>query len=51
MKFNIQARDVKFFILGIFAFFIFSVIYDWKDNVASFKDGYAKGEQANFIIK
>ncbi|WP_198012043.1 hypothetical protein [Gillisia sp. CAL575] len=51
MKFNIKVRDVKFFILGIFAFFIFSVIYDWKDNVKSFREGFAKGEQANFITR
>lgn len=43
MKFNITRRDFKFFILGILAAFTFSVIYDWEDNVASFKKGYEDG--------
>jgi len=43
MKFNIKSRDVKFFALGAFAFFIFSVIYDWDDNVRAFKDGFEAG--------
>ena len=40
MRFNITSRDFKFFILGIFAAFIFSVIYDWEGNMESFKKGY-----------
>ena len=46
MKFNLKSRDVKFFILGILAAFIFATIYDWEDNVKSFKEGYEDGRQA-----
>ena len=47
MKFNITRRDFKFFILGVFAAFIFSVVYDWEDNVKAFKNGYEDGRSAN----
>ena len=45
MKLNIKPRDVKFFILGILAAFIFAFIYDWDDNVKSFKEGYEDGRK------
>jgi len=45
MKLNIKTRDVKFFILGILAAFIFALIYDWDDNVKSFKEGYEDRRQ------
>lgn len=47
MKFNIKTRDVKFFILGILAAFIFATIYDWDDTVKSFEEGYENGRQLN----
>lgn len=40
MKLNITSRDIKFFILGILGAFIFITIYDWEENVESFKKGY-----------
>jgi hypothetical protein len=43
MKFNITSRDIKFFILGILGAFIFITIYDWEENVESFKKGYEDG--------
>ncbi len=43
MKLNIKSRDIKFFILGILGAFIFITIYDWEDNVESFKKGYEAG--------
>jgi hypothetical protein len=43
MKFKIKGRDIKFFILGVFAAFIFSMIYDWQDNVKAFKNGFEDG--------
>lgn len=51
MKFNITGRDFKFFILGVFAAFIFSVIYDWEDNVESFKKGYEDGRSGEVYGK
>lgn len=45
MKFNITSRDIKFFILGILASFIFTTIYDWDDNVEAFKKGFEDGRQ------
>lgn len=44
MKFNLKSRDVKFFILGILAAFIFATIYDWEDNVKAFKEGTVDGK-------
>lgn len=46
MKFNIKKRDIKFFLLGVLAAFIFATIYDWEDNVKSFKAGYRDGLNA-----
>lgn len=46
MKFNIKKRDVKFFFLGVLAAFIFATIYDWEDNVKSFKAGFNDGRKA-----
>ncbi len=40
MKINITSRDIKFFILGILGAFIFATIYDWEENVESFKKGF-----------
>jgi len=45
MKFNITTRDIKFFVLGLLAVFIFVTIYDWEENVKSFKEGFSKKEQ------
>ena len=45
MNCNVKTRDIKFFILGIFAAFIFTTIYDWEDNVKSFKEGFEDGIQ------
>ncbi|MGM0934685.1 MAG: hypothetical protein ACQEWD_14710 [Bacteroidota bacterium] len=45
MKVSITSRDLKFFMLGILATFIFITIYDWEENVESFKKGYLEGRQ------
>ncbi|SDS28691.1 hypothetical protein [Gramella sp. MAR_2010_147] len=31
MNFNLKSRDLKFFILGVLAAFIFVIVYDWDD--------------------
>ena len=46
MKTTVTRRDFKFFLLGILAAFTFAVIYDWEENVESFKKGYSEGRQA-----
>ncbi|MGB7841628.1 MAG: hypothetical protein WBL21_02475 [Salinimicrobium sp.] len=46
MKFDIKARDIKFFILGLLTAFIFAVIYDWDNNKKAFKEGYEAGRHA-----
>ena len=46
MKTIVTRRDSKFFLLGIFAAFTFAVIYDWEENVESFKKGYSEGREA-----
>lgn len=45
MIISITRRDLKFFILGILATFILITIYDWEENVESFKKGYHDGRQ------
>ncbi len=40
MNFKITGRDIKFFIIGIFAMLVFIVIYDWDDFKQGFNDGY-----------
>ncbi len=37
---KITKREVLFFFLGVFAFFLFETIYDWDNNVNAFKEGY-----------
>lgn len=43
MNFKFTSRDFKFFILGIFAMFVFVIIYDWSDFVDGFQSGYDRG--------
>jgi len=43
MKTKITSRDVKFFFIGLFAFFLLQIILDWEENVKSFKEGW-RGE-------
>ena len=40
MNFNITKRDVKFFIAGVITFLVISFVWDWENNIQSFKDGY-----------
>lgn len=44
---KISKREIKIFALGMFAFFTFQTIYDWKqvkeDVSRGFHDGYASG--------
>ncbi len=36
---KITKRDMRFFLLGILAMFIFVLIYDWDDFKRGLKDG------------
>lgn len=40
MKIKISKRDIAFFFLGIFAFFLLDTIYNWDKSIAAFKEGY-----------
>ncbi|WP_281169129.1 hypothetical protein [Salinimicrobium terrae] len=40
---------MKFFLLGVVAAFIISVIYDWEGSVQAFKEGSSAGQ--NFLCK
>lgn len=40
---KITKRDVKFFVLGMLAFFVLEALYNWEENVASFKEGFKAG--------
>lgn len=51
MKFKITRRDFKFFIIGIFSAFVFVTIYDWDENVESFKKGFNNGIQNGINAK
>jgi hypothetical protein len=46
---KITKRDLLFFFLGIFAYFIFETIYSWESAKASFMKGY--NETRNEIVK
>jgi hypothetical protein len=35
-----SSRDVKIFLLGMLTMFLILIIYEWKDFVAGFKDGF-----------
>jgi hypothetical protein len=37
---QITKRDVKVFFLGVLVMFLIVLIYDWRDFVRGFKDGY-----------
>ncbi len=45
MNLKITSRDFKFFMIGVFAMFIFVIIYDWDDFEKGLKDGYNNGIQ------
>ena len=40
---RITKRDVKFFVFGIFTFFIFQSIWDWKEVERNIIEGYNAG--------
>ncbi len=44
-KLDITKRDVKFFFLGILAFFIIDIIFNWHDAINSFMDGWNSATQ------
>jgi len=46
MNFKITSRDFKFFIIGVFAMFIFVIIYDWNDFEKGLK-GIAPYDEVN----
>jgi hypothetical protein len=37
---KITSRDLKLFLLGMLSMLLITIIYDWKDFVAGFKDGF-----------
>jgi hypothetical protein len=37
---KITSRDLKFFFFGIFTMLIIILIYDWKEFVRGFNDGF-----------
>ena len=39
MNFKLSSRDLKFFILGALAAFIFVIIYDWEEFEKGFRGG------------
>jgi hypothetical protein len=38
---NISKRGIKLFLLGMLAMLLIELVYDWKDAVQGFKDGYS----------
>jgi hypothetical protein len=42
---KITKRDVLFFFLGIFTFFIIESVWDWDNTVKSFKEGWNAGSE------
>ena len=40
---NIAKRDVKIFLLGMFAMIVIEVVYDWAEHVQDFKEGFKAG--------
>jgi len=49
MSSKITGREFKFFLIGMLTMFAFEVIYNWEENVESFKQGYAEGQEAGAI--
>lgn len=45
MNFKFTKRDFKFFMIGIFAMFVFVIIYEWDDFEKGFKNGYYNTSQ------
>lgn len=47
---KITKRDVLFFFLGIFAFFLFETVYDWEGTKDAFQKGYNDGKKSSIRI-
>lgn len=47
MKTKITNRDVKFFFIGILAFFLLETVLNWEENVNSFKEGLRGGIESS----
>ena len=43
---KITKRDVLFFFLGIFAFFLFESVYNWEETKDAVKKGYIDGHES-----
>ena len=39
-SFKISKRDIKFFLLGIFTFFIIETVWNWDESVEALKNGF-----------
>jgi len=44
---KISKRDILFFFLGIFAFFLFEFIYDWDETKRVFQNGYENNKNSS----
>jgi hypothetical protein len=40
MKTKITGRDLKFFFLGVLTIILLDLVFDWDNNITSFKKGY-----------
>ena len=40
MKTKITVRDLKFFFLGILIIILIDLVFDWDNNIKSFKKGW-----------
>lgn len=50
MKKKIVRRDISFFLLGFFVCFLIFLIWDWDDNVKSFKQGWSDASRDNIEV-
>ena len=49
MKTTINNRDLKFFLIGILTIIIIDLVWDWKNNLNNFKEGYNDVQKTNVI--
>ncbi|WP_266204437.1 hypothetical protein [Pontibacter kalidii] len=49
-KLNVTARDVKFFLLGVFTLFALEVAFNWEAHKQAFLEGYELASEDEGII-
>lgn len=47
MKTKITNRDIKFFFIGLLAFFIIETVLNWEENLKSFNAGLRGGIESS----